>query len=817
MMFALLLSFLFSASTPVDLYIENDVKPEAIKKQIEMGAPIHGYYQNTAILVADGSQQYMPAESKLIAKKVNLANIYILKDRRKDFTNVLQDLPKEGADVFYSEKTFCVISMNSAQKRLIRSKGYLAIPVPKTPIVVGLASTIPDEPKDVPAIHRALTQITAEKLMQYDQAMVDYKTRYQYAPEFLEAQDWSVSMFEDMHLETEKQLYLLENESDVYYYGLKQDQELIKMENVYKKVGGTWQDYQPGIYAFGYDYSDDGSRLFLCGYQGKVAWNTNANDYSTWTVKNTGVTSSLHGIFTDDNDIWAVGDDGAVMHSADGGNTWQKISLPGSFTTSNLRDIEKCHVGTGTDYKYFAVGLSGMVLVSSDGLNWARQDIGTSVSMYQVCGYESNSGTPHGEVMICGSRTIAISADGETWNRWNDSDTNTWLCCAYKAGRIWIGGVDYSDASYPGVMAYSDDYGQTFTHCDPPGSIYIQSISLSPNDDPNTAYICGGESTLKKTTDSGSTWADMEGPVNPTNYAYNVIAELPGETIPEEIVIVCAHEDSISEDPMNNAPGADDNASGAAAVLAIAEQMAGKRFERTVRFIHFSAEELGLLGSTYYAHNARLQGDDIIGVLNMDMIGYMDTSSYDFDIDYTTTGAELQSFFFGCGGIYTPSSLSLFYSQGSDGSDHAPFSDNGYQAIMTIEHENTQWNPYYHSTGDLPSTLDPQLIVYGTQLNLATAMELAGYLGERPQPSDDTAPYAYPNPLFQNKGQTQVNFVGLYPGAKIAVYDLEGNRILEKTSTGTSYQWSPDVASGIYMWHIDNNGKKYDGKLAVIK
>ena len=70
----------------------------------------------------------------------------------------------------------------------------------------------------------------------------------------------------------------------------------------------------------------------------------------------------------------------------------------------------------------------------------------------------------------------------------------------------------------------------------------------------------------------------------------NIIADLPGTSHPEEIVLLAAHYDAFYE-------GADDNSSGVAAMLELARVLSQYRFERTVRFVGFDLEEFGLVGS----------------------------------------------------------------------------------------------------------------------------------------------------------------------------------------------------------------------------
>jgi hypothetical protein len=126
----------------------------------------------------------------------------------------------------------------------------------------------------------------------------------------------------------------------------------------------------------------------------------------------------------------------------------------------------------------------------------------------------------------------------------------------------------------------------------------------------------------------------------------NVIAVLPGATRPEQRVIVSSHYDSLnivrkagappsgseggdSADDVIDfeksveapAPGVTDNASAVALVLELARVMSHYQFEKTVVFIAFAGEEIGLIGSSLYSEKAKKQGDHIEAVLNNDIVG----------------------------------------------------------------------------------------------------------------------------------------------------------------------------------------------------
>ena len=98
----------------------------------------------------------------------------------------------------------------------------------------------------------------------------------------------------------------------------------------------------------------------------------------------------------------------------------------------------------------------------------------------------------------------------------------------------------------------------------------------------------------------------------------NIEAILPGEK--NDSIIVCAHYDSVP-----SSPGADDNGSGTSAVLAIAKALSNFKVKLTytIRFVLFSGEEEGLLGSFSYATNAVENNMPIIAVLNAPMLKFL--------------------------------------------------------------------------------------------------------------------------------------------------------------------------------------------------
>jgi hypothetical protein len=112
----------------------------------------------------------------------------------------------------------------------------------------------------------------------------------------------------------------------------------------------------------------------------------------------------------------------------------------------------------------------------------------------------------------------------------------------------------------------------------------------------------------------------------------NVVAMVPGRdaTLAGEIVVIGAHFDHLgrstsgaldpeARDAIRN--GADDNASGTAAVLELARRFAARPARRSIVFVHFTGEELGLLGSQWFVEHSPVPVDSIVAMLNFDMVG----------------------------------------------------------------------------------------------------------------------------------------------------------------------------------------------------
>lgn len=206
----------------------------------------------------------------------------------------------------------------------------------------------------------------------------------------------------------------------------------------------------------------------------------------------------------------------------------------------------------------------------------------------------------------------------------------------------------------------------------------------------------------------------------------NIEAEIRGTGRPEEVVIVGAHYDSVPQ-----SPGADDNASGVAAMLALARSFAGTRSSRAVRFVGFTNEEPPYfwrdeMGSLVYAKKCRRQGDRVVAMLSIESVGFYSTSpasqSYPagFGLIYPSRGDfvgfvgnvlsrslvhETLRTFRSTGALPSLGAAVPNAIPGAGWSDHWSFWQQGFPGIE-ITDTALYRNPYYHTPQDTPDRLD---------------------------------------------------------------------------------------------------------------
>ena len=197
----------------------------------------------------------------------------------------------------------------------------------------------------------------------------------------------------------------------------------------------------------------------------------------------------------------------------------------------------------------------------------------------------------------------------------------------------------------------------------------------------------------------------------------SVILTIQGNELANEVVVLGAHLDSINDSAGGNpemvAPGADDDASGVATLtetlrIALAS---GWKPKRTVKFMAYAAEEVGLRGSNAIAQQFKANGVNVVGVLQLDMTEYRKGTPEDMQLVTDYSNASLKQFFNDLFDAYlAPMGLRRgTITCGYGCSDHASWNSAGYPSAMMFESgddtgANTPafrgFNPNIHTTGD---------------------------------------------------------------------------------------------------------------------
>jgi len=185
------------------------------------------------------------------------------------------------------------------------------------------------------------------------------------------------------------------------------------------------------------------------------------------------------------------------------------------------------------------------------------------------------------------------------------------------------------------------------------------------------------------------------------NSSDNVIAIQYGAEFPDEYIVCGCHMDSYNYYSQNVAPGADDNATGVAGILEAARILSQHTFARSIIYCSFSAEELGLVGSGYYAQKCASEGMNILGYFNIDMSGYLAASS-DIHIHmiFPDAALPLANYYMNVCEVYLPTVPVERRNFTAGNSDHTSFNNNGYMGIFPFE-DVQAYSPYIHTYDDL--------------------------------------------------------------------------------------------------------------------
>ena len=272
---------------------------------------------------------------------------------------------------------------------------------------------------------------------------------------------------------------------------------------------------------------------------------------------------------------------------------------------------------------------------------------------------------------------------------------------------------------------------------------------------------CGNCLTIEKQTFLQPKAVRIAEPTNLTN----VVATLKGTTDPARIYVVSGHYDSMCSSPTDavcDAPGANDDASGSAAVLELARVMSKRKYDATIIFMTVAGEEQGLLGATYLAEQAKREQMNIEAMFTNDIIGGVmsfknaanrqtvrvfseGVPSNETEAEANTrrgTGGEndaasrqLARFIKESADLYSPKfSVQMVYRRDRylRGGDHIPFVERGFPAVRFTEpnedynhqHQNvrTENGTFY---GDTVEFVDFGYVANVARINAASLARMA--------------------------------------------------------------------------------------------
>ena len=305
----------------------------------------------------------------------------------------------------------------------------------------------------------------------------------------------------------------------------------------------------------------------------------------------------------------------------------------------------------------------------------------------------------------------------------------------------------------------------------------------------------------------------------------NVVATIHGTS--ESEIVVGAHYDSYSPN-LGIAPGADDNASGVAAVIEIARVLStiGYTSASTIRFISFTGEEQGLWGSSAYAQKAKDAGRHIRAMLNFDMIGYRDVAQGDMDVYLVWyLGAEAESLATLATTVirrYTTLNPVL-YTNSRARSDSWSFATSGYSAVFWLGNDAY---PFYHTPYDLLQYLDVAYAAEIARSALALLLTLDKpttdvHLVAKTVPTVARLDQNYPNPF--NPGTTIKYELPKLAVVRLSVFDILGREVSvlvnERRDAGVhevKFDGSK-IASGVYFYRLRAGDFEQTRKLVLLR
>jgi hypothetical protein len=399
----------------------------------------------------------------------------------------------------------------------------------------------------------------------------------------------------------------------------------------------------------------------------------------------------------------------------------------------------------------------------------------------------------------------------------------------------------------------SDSLAFHIRNLEKPGGMNSR-INFTPGNDSAKEYIqrafsgFGGNCTISIDT----FYIPSAAPPLNTKPLFNIEVTFPGRLYPDSVFILGAHYDCSasrmgseiwsSQWDTITAPGADDNATGIAALLEICRVLSDSNInfqnDYTIKLVAFGAEESGPAysgshnGSLNYVQKAAARHLHIMGMVSIDMIGYNDnylynsiisnaiskflgTKAYDLNRQYHTE-------------LILPVAPFIY----GEYSDHLSFWNSGIPAICFMENA-PPWNngtfynsnPYYHTSYDSLGTVNITLVKNVTKLCLALAASISKYPALSEEETNNVSNYTlsqnYPNPF---NSSTVINYtLPKKEKVNITIFDILGNEIAEllneeKNAGSYSIRFNTEkLSSGIYFYILKTGVAALTRKMVLLK
>ncbi|RMF61400.1 MAG: M20/M25/M40 family metallo-hydrolase [Calditrichaeota bacterium] len=670
---------------------------------------------------------------------------------------------------------------------------------------------------NIDSIYYSERHLSGEMPYWNDGQLDSIMTRYSYHPDIFKAQNYIQDRLEDYGYDVQLHSFSFTTFYDVQF-APNQTQHLwiVSEDKIYHSgdAGLNWEvqyDLGSGTTLWSV-FPLTTQEVYTVGENGRILKTTDGGN--TWQIQSSPVGDFLFGVFfIDSNTGWICGDNGRILHTTNGGSSWSIQTTP---TSSRLYDIFFIDNQNG-----WAVGRNGTILhTSNGGGSWSLQSTPTGTRLYGVHFLNATKG-------------YAVGWDGVVLRTTNGG--STWSIVNVPLNNYFYD-VDFIDENVGMIVGWNgsclttQDGGNTWVSA---GNIFHKDVYGFDLVNTSLAWASGA-GVVASTTDFGSTWENQLSQI-PGSGLNNVVATKLGTMYPDQYYIICAHYDDTSNDPMHRAPGADDNGSGTSAVIEAARVLKDYQFNYTIKFVLFAGEEQGLLGSEAYVADAQANGDQILGALNMDMIAYDGNNDGSMEIHAGNLAGSQQ-----IGSLMVsnasdwnlPITVEYKTSNSSGASDHASFWGAGYPAVLIIE-DFSDFTPYYHTTNDRLITLNPGYFKSLAQLTIGSLAMLAELdtttvliTDEKSIPYDFYLYQNYPNPFnpsttiayeLKKAGMVKLEIFNCL-GERVALlkdeYQLPGEyRIIWQGTDNHGYP----VSSGIYLYRMSIGDQRLQRKMLLLK